>query len=315
MLELTDPASAQVLDLLDGTRTEAMLLRDAARLAIPAESVELIISALRQAGFVVDAHALHPAGIRSLGEATRRRIEREAAALVLRRSGRYDPSTSPAARMKRRLAAQVLVTGSSQLAIPIARALASAGVGHLDPDVLSAPEETEPPADEALRQIAPEIKLAPIRRGRASFAVLVGLSAPAALTALAHRRLAHLAVCVRDATVVVGPLVRPGLTPCLNCLDLHRADRDPAWRILAPQLHESPDMNHPVASTTVLAGAAYAAEEVLTQIEGGTPRTLGATVEIAGPGDAIRRCWSQHPGCGCGRRQRTRRTQPPAAHP
>jgi bacteriocin biosynthesis cyclodehydratase domain-containing protein len=142
-----------------------------------------------------------------------------------------------------------------------------------------------------------------MRLSQATFAVLVGFAAPAALTALAYgtRRLAHLAVTVRDGTVVVGPLVRPGLTPCLNCLDLHRLDRDPAWRALAAQLHTGPDGLEPVAATTALAGAAFAADQVLTHIDGGRPTTLGATVEIVWPGEDRRRRWTPHPRCGCQR--------------
>jgi bacteriocin biosynthesis cyclodehydratase domain-containing protein len=227
--------------------------------------------------------------------------------------------------MKGRLAAHVLVTGGSQLAVPIASTLASSGVGHVDPDVGGVtrmadvvpagllPSDTYRPrgvaAAEAVRRAAPDVNLAPLRPHQATFAVLVGFAAPATLTALSlgRRRLAHLAVAVRDGTVVVGPLVRPGRTPCLNCLDLHRLDRDPTWGRIAAQLHTRPDLSEPVAATTALAAAAYAAAEVLTHIDGEVPATLGATVEIAGPGRSTRRRWSQHPRCGCRRRHRSTR--------
>jgi bacteriocin biosynthesis cyclodehydratase domain-containing protein len=113
--------------------------------------------------------------------------------------------------------------------------------------------------------------------------------------------LAHLAVSVRDGTVVVGPLVRPRHTPCLNCLDLHRRDRDPGWPAVAAQLSGGFGVDDAVEATTALAGAAYAAAEVLVHIDGGQPRTLGATVEIASPGNPVRRQWTQHPECGCRR--------------
>ena len=35
---------------------------------------------------------------------------------------------------------------------------------------------------------------------------------------------------------LVGPLVVPGVTSCLTCADLHRADRDSAWPAVAMQL-------------------------------------------------------------------------------
>ena len=61
-----------------------------------------------------------------------------------------------------------------------------------------------------------------------------------------------------------------------------------------------------MAATTVLAGAAYAAAEVLDHIDGGAPRTVGATVEISRAGEWTRRQWTVHPGCDCRRRRRRR---------
>jgi bacteriocin biosynthesis cyclodehydratase domain-containing protein len=220
--------------------------------------------------------------------------------------------------MQRRQAARVLITGSGQLAVPIGSALACAGVGHVHPGVsgITLPGDVAPagllPADEyrpraaaaaeAIRRVAPDVDVTPLRPGQATFAVLVGPTAPATLMAHSYgkRRLAHLAVSVRDGTVVVGPLVRPGNTPCLNCLDMHRRDRDPGWQAVAAEL--SNDADDAVEATTALAGAAYAAAEVLAHIDGAVTRTVGATVEIATPGQPVRRQWTQHPECGCRRR-------------
>lgn len=321
ILELTDPTCARLLDLLDGSRTEAGVLREAVRAGIPGETATAVLSALRGAGFVVDVASLHPAGA---SEVARRRLDRETAALALRGPGRRAATV-----MRRRLAAQVLVTGASQLAVPIACILACSGVGHLDPDVTGVARLADAapagllPADayrprgiaavEALRRTAPDVNVSPLRPGQATFAVLIGCTAPATLTSLSlgSRRLAHLAVTVRDGAVVVGPLVRPGRTPCLNCLDLHRLDRDPAWPRLAAQLHTAPDVAEPIMATTALAAAAYAAAEVLTHIEGGAPSTLGATVEITAPGQSARRRWTYHPRCGClGRPRSLHRSAP-----
>jgi bacteriocin biosynthesis cyclodehydratase domain-containing protein len=344
IIELANPACAELLDLLDGTRTETALLRAAVRRGVRAEDASAMLAALTEAGFVLDARTLHAP---DLAEPIRRRLDAEAAALALTsRAARPGSASRPrlpsrssgpgrgvADTLRRRLSAHVLVTGASHLAVPIAAILASAGVGHLDPnlrgvtrlaDVAPAgllPTDTDRPrgiaAADAVRRAAPDVDLAPLSRRDATFAVLVGFAAPAALTALAYgtRRLAHLAVAVRDGTVVVGPLVRPGRTPCLNCLDLHRLDRDPAWSVIAAQLHEGPDSAEPLTATTALAAAAYAAAEVLMHIDGGQPRTLGATVEIAGPDQATRRSWVPHPRCGCRRRVRSRRSGPPSEPP
>jgi bacteriocin biosynthesis cyclodehydratase domain-containing protein len=276
----------------------------------------------------VDAHALEISRAR---EATRRRLAAEATAIALRpadlpSSREPNPADSrrPSVVLRRRLRAQVLVTGASRLAVPIASILAASGVGlvHADQSGVTRLADAMPagllPGDahrprgvaaaDALRRVAPDLETTHVRRSGATFVVLVGFTAPASLTAFAYgtRRLAHLAVSVRDATVVVGPLVRPGQSPCLNCLDLHRSDLDPDWQAVAAQLHTSPDVSEPVAATTCLTAAAFAAYEVLTHIDGGAPSTLGATVEIIEPGRSTRRQWSQHPSCGCRRRSRRR---------
>jgi bacteriocin biosynthesis cyclodehydratase domain-containing protein len=392
ILELTDPTCAELLDLLDGSRTETALLRAAVRKGVRAEDASAMLDALTAAGFVLDARTLHAP---DLAEPIRRRLDAEAAALALtsRPAGPQAPAEGPGRRpsseirnsesrssdsisgsrssdsisgsrssdsrssgfgssafgssgfrspgtrrgvadiLRRRLAAHVLITGAGHLAVPIAAILASAGIGHIDPDLRGLtqladaspagllPSDADRPrgvaAAEAVRRAAPDVDLAPLRRRDATFAVLVGFAAPAALTALAYgtRRLAHLAVAVRDGVVVVGPLVRPGRSPCLNCLDLHRVDRDPAWSVVAAQLSDGPDAAEPIAATTALAAAAYAAAEVLTHIDGGQPTTLGATVEIAGPDRASRRSWVPHPRCGCRRRVRSRRSAPPLEPP
>src|SRR5262249_20887054 len=81
MLELTDPACAGVLDLLDGSRTETGLLRTAERCGIDRHHAALLVQSLRAAGLVVDAHLLRPGGpgVPGLPPAARARLADEAA--------------------------------------------------------------------------------------------------------------------------------------------------------------------------------------------------------------------------------------------
>jgi bacteriocin biosynthesis cyclodehydratase domain-containing protein len=106
--------------------------------------------------------------------------------------------------------------------------------------------------------------------------------------------------------VVIGPFVPPAGSPCLACLDLHRGDRDPAWRALAAQLATGPPPLQACAATTSLIGVGYAVAEVLTYLDGGSPRTRGATIEIDGAGAERRRSWPTHPRCDCRRVRRSR---------
>ena len=58
----------------------------------------------------------------------------------------------------------------------------------------------------------------------------------------------HLPVRAYAATGVCGPLVVPGLTPCLRCHDLHRRDADPAWPLIGVQWAQCTDRQAPVDS-------------------------------------------------------------------
>jgi len=227
VLEFADPALARVLDLLDGSRTEQAVLREAAALGVPENATEALLSTLRERGLTVDAAALVPPG---LPEPVRRWLANEVAALALR------GEASPAAAIRRRATARVLVSGHGRLAVPIAAALAEAGVGHVDPAVSGLTRADDValggllPADagrprataaaDAVTRAAPAASVRPLRDGTATFVVQVGSSRPASLTALtyARLRLPHLAVEVRDGMAVVGPLVPPAGSPCLNCL-------------------------------------------------------------------------------------------------
>jgi hypothetical protein len=116
----------------------------------------------------------------------------------------------------------------------------------------------------------------------------------------------HLLATVRETTGVVGPLVLPGRSACLGCLDLARADRDPAWPRVAAQVVTDPA--GPGASTvracdTVLATAVavHAVLHGLAFLDGDLPVSVDGTLEITLPeGRVRRRSWTRHPGCGCG---------------
>lgn len=113
----------------------------------------------------------------------------------------------------------------------------------------------------------------------------------------------HLPVRIRDGTGLIGPLVLPGATSCLNCADLHRSDRDASWPVLAAQLEGTVGS---ADRATVLATAAVAlnqVDRVIDAIRGGggraePPPTLDATLEFdIGSRTTVVRRWSRHPLC------------------
>jgi hypothetical protein len=114
----------------------------------------------------------------------------------------------------------------------------------------------------------------------------------------------HLAAAASEAIGVVGPLVLPGRTACLRCLDLTRAERDPAWPLILAQL--TGGGADPPACDTVLAAAVgtQAAAQVLAFVDrpASASAVTNGTLELVLPDwQWRRRSWAHHDRCGCGR--------------
>ncbi|HEX9065643.1 MAG TPA: hypothetical protein VF843_11080, partial [Streptosporangiaceae bacterium] len=75
-------------------------------------------------------------------------------------------------------------------------------------------------------------------------------------TELGRQGVPHLAVLAGEAIGVVGPLVLPGRTSCLRCLDYARAASDPSWPLILAQIEQR--RPEPAACDTVLATAVAA---------------------------------------------------------
>ncbi|MFY1634029.1 hypothetical protein ACN27F_12235 [Solwaraspora sp. WMMB335] len=299
LLELADPALAKLLDHVDGSRPVRAVLDQADRLGIPRTQAQELLDTLSAHGLVVGAHTLLPA---DLPAPARHRLTAEAISIALRGS---EACGTPAQILRRRRSARIVLAGRGPLAKPLAVALAQAGIGHLGVDLTGSPAIRDAVAD-AVAQAVVGTTTGPVRRGQATMVVLLGADRPANLIAeaFARHRQAHLLVDIRDRIPVVGPLVPAAGSPCLNCLDLHRCDRDPGWPQLAAQLCALGPATT-CDATTLLAAASVAAAEILTFVDGGEPETVGAAVEVHGPTRLRRRAWPAHPGCRC--RQRRRR--------
>jgi bacteriocin biosynthesis cyclodehydratase domain-containing protein len=116
-----------------------------------------------------------------------------------------------------------------------------------------------------------------------------------------RRDLPHLPIVFGDESVMIGPMVEPGNSPCLYCLEHHRRDSDASWSAIASQLWKRRARSEtPLASTEV---ATRVARLVLARLESGRParHTMSArSFQLAvGTGEVTRREWMPHPDCGC----------------
>lgn len=73
-------------------------------------------------------------------------------------------------------------------------------------------------------------------RGTVGVVLVHGAASAHQLARYLHDDLAHVPVAFEPGATTVGPLIVPGLTPCLSCRDEHERRRDPAWPSMHAQL-------------------------------------------------------------------------------
>ncbi|MBF6350900.1 hypothetical protein IU448_18025 [Nocardia flavorosea] len=123
---------------------------------------------------------------------------------------------------------------------------------------------------------------------------------PCLVRELSRARIAHLVVRLRDGKGLVGPLVLPGLTSCLRCADLTRADLDAEWPRLAAQLLGRMGHASPAGIAAVAALALGELETILACDPASPPEALNRTLELdLGTRQLSRRLWAPHERCGC----------------
>jgi hypothetical protein len=308
--------AAAVVSLLDGSRDTATVVRTAETYGIRQEVAYRVIELLAAAGVLDD----FPASLRAaLPDYLRGRIGPELACATLA----YGHGDGGAAVLARRRAAFTRVYGAGRVGASVATFLAASGVAWvscLDPVPAVAADVTPAglgAADvgasraagvaRAVRRVAPEVRTENDASRVPDLAVITGRPDPALLAALMRDRVPHLVVHADEAIGVVGPLVVPGRSACVRCVNLSKAARDPAWpRILAQASGLGADPAAAQACDTVLAAAtaALAAAQALTLIDqGGALAAANGTLEVVLPEwQWQRRGWPPHPACTCGAR-------------
>jgi hypothetical protein len=304
------PAAA-VISLLDGSRDRDDLIATAQAYGIAPEAVSRVLGLLAEAGVLDD----FPAGLHAcLPDRIRARLAPELATAALA----YACPDGGASVLARRRAAFVRVHGAGRTGACVATFLAASGVGRVactDPE-LAEPADLAPAgliredlgsprqagAARAVARAAPDVRTGD-DGAVPDLVVLTGHTLPDLVDGLRRERVPHLALRTGEAIGVVGPLVLPGRSACLRCVDLRKASGDPAWpKVLAQATF---GRARPEACDTVLAAmtATLASAQVLAYIDrpGTIPAAANGTLEVVLPDwQWRRRTWPPHAACTCG---------------
>jgi len=117
-----------------------------------------------------------------------------------------------------------------------------------------------------------------------------------------RRDVPHLAVVYGDASVRVGPVVEPGGTACLYCVERHTTDADPAWPAIESQLWgaRSPCESALVTSEVVALVTRYAVSRLGGHPLDQSPLAPATSLRLdAETGRITERVWTPHPECAC----------------
>src|SRR5690625_82131 len=295
------PAEQRLLDRLPHCFDVAEVRLHGRELGLAERAVDALLGRLRQRGYVLDGEppALHPTLQTDPDEAYW-----------------YRAGLAGHERAADRAEATVGIRGLNALALRLGCALVDAGVGMLGitdgtrvrrtdvgAGLYRSSDIGKPRQDAALsvlRSVQPKARVVPRVTKHADVVVLLqsGVADPVAYRDLVRHDVCHLPVVVRDLDVMIGPLVRPGIGPCLRCLDLHRCERGPRWPAVAAQA-ATKDAPAPETSLAWL-GAALTAHQILALIDGRGVETDGSSLHITAWGAVpVRRVWEPHPQCGC----------------
>lgn len=109
----------------------------------------------------------------------------------------------------------------------------------------------------------------------------------------------HLLASAFEGHGTVGPLVLPGETACLHCLDLTRRDHDPAWPIVTARLGGYPPGEIACDTTLATLVAAQATGHALAHLDGQEPAVTNGTMDVSPDWHWKRQAWRVHPQCRC----------------
>jgi hypothetical protein len=231
----------------------------------------------------------------------------------LHAAGALRDGTALARRDSARAQARVLVEGAGPLLVEVAAGLAQAGVGRI---AVRAPAgiAREHAGSGRVRALLAEARTRAGSAGDVVSALALGTPDLVVFTDLLtpdprhrldlhHEKITHLVVQLVDGRGRIGPLVLPGRSSCLRCADLHRADGDEGWPIIAARAGE---LMGSASTATLQATAGFAVGQAAGFIDalatGSHPPTcVDAVLTLdTDAGTMCRDRWPAHTDCDCG---------------
>ncbi|MCX6429946.1 MAG: hypothetical protein NTX12_03070 [Actinobacteria bacterium] len=133
-----------------------------------------------------------------------------------------------------------------------------------------------------------------------SIAIAIGEAPADLIQGWLSKGVPHLLIDAPDgASLIIGPLVIPGKTPCARCIALTREEQSEIWSGVDWQRNISPNAEVPVAVAHHVAG--LIALELLRFVDTGDSEVIGARVRFNyhAPLQGGRTIYARHPACGC----------------
>lgn len=289
-----------ILSHLDGRFAEAQLYAAAQQAGITAPRLDRLLAELRTHHLLVEepTDRVH---LGRLSGAIDAAMQSNADAIAMA----YEHADDGLRQLADRTGRRVGVRGHGGLPTAIAAALRAGGVGRVDVGTAQVDALEQSWAGDPALPCAAGARAKPSEQAP-DLVVLVARSALVSATASTWLRhgIPHLPVLAQGARVVIGPLIQPGNGPCLNCLDLDRRERDPAWpsllsQLAPPLLTLEPAVDSESTLTAITAG--LTAMIVQGHLDG-QPQPVGVSLELSLPWPRLtHREWAAHPACPCTR--------------
>lgn len=282
-----------------GDHTPEGVKRLAGSHGLPSSVVEQVLASLYASGALLEEDSA---------------LVRDPLAAAARTAALRYPGTGGWPIVLGRAHSRVLLVGGGVILTQLCRSLLGAGVGHVAVHS-PGPVTNETVADNQVFRtddigrlqhhvLAERLGVraaAYVEPDQVDLAVIVAdlVLSPEASDPFVRSDTTHLAVLLREFDAVLGPLVHPGTTACLRCLDCYRLDRDPAWPQIAVQV---PTAGRSTRDPLLIAlTVAQACAQILVTLDGQAPVTCeSATLDLSldNPLGELRH-WPAHERCGC----------------